>query len=199
MLQIGLVAGCVLLLIGGVCGIALNNAFTGLKQEHCAGNLRQIGIAIQIYWQDHHTYPPDFQATLLTQAILPGHFICPASSDVPASPGVRVGAPGTCSYIYVGASLPAQAKPNAIVALEDPTNHGMEGGRALFADGSVGWLGMPYIVQVLNDLQQGINPPSATTTLTPAQAAKIYDTKWKPLMPLLKSGIWRVPTTAPAK
>ena len=166
---------------------------------HCASNLRQIGQAIQLYCQDFKAYPPDLRAVVQTQQISTEVFTCTSSSDVKAPSAAALGSSGTCSYIYVGASLPLNVPPDAIVILEDPANHDMDGSNVLYADGHVVWVDFPNLAQALSDLQQGTNPPSATPALTSSQAKKLYNTKWKPLMPSLKSGVWRIPTTAPAR
>lgn len=197
MLQIGIVVGCVLLLFAGICGFAARKAVTQVNQIHCAAGLRNVAEALQFYIQDYRVRAPDLQSVLRTQSISTESFICPASSDRRAQVARAFGAPGTCSYIYVGVSLPVDARIDTVIMLEDPANHSMDGGHVVYAGGSIQWVSMPYLIQILNDLQQGLNPPSATTTLTTAQAAKIYNTKWKPLMPQLKSGVWRIPTTGP--
>ncbi len=198
MLQVGLIVGCGLILLAGTCSMALRRARSQANAVGCASNLRQIGQAIQLYWQDYHAYPPDLRAVIQTQQIGSQTFTCPASSDVRAPTGTAIGAPGTCSYIYVGIPFLAEIRPDAVVALEDPANHDMDGGNVLYGDGHVEWVALPDVVQILNDLQQGINPPSANTALTKRQATKVYEMKWKALMPRLKSGVWRIPSTRPA-
>ena len=73
-------------------------------------------------------------------------------------------------------------------------------GNVLFADGHVEFLNLPTIQHILNELNTGHNPPSSLTpTLSQAAAEKDYQTNWKPRMPQLKSGVWHIPTTQPAK
>jgi prepilin-type processing-associated H-X9-DG protein/prepilin-type N-terminal cleavage/methylation domain-containing protein len=37
---------------------ALTTAKAGARSAHCKSNLRQIGLALQLYLGDHHSYPP---------------------------------------------------------------------------------------------------------------------------------------------
>lgn len=167
------------------------------NEIHCGSNLRQISQAIMLYAQDNAgAFPPDLQTVLATQPISADVFTCPSTSDTGAKAPSGLGQPGHCSYIYVGAGLNSKSDPNCIVALEDPVNH--EGSMALFADGHVDRLDLPTVMQALNDLAIGRNPPAGSTTFTATSAKKDYEKNWKSRMPRLKSGVWMIPTTQSA-
>ncbi len=171
------------------------------NQIKCASNLRQIGQGIQLYAQANlGFFPPDLQTLAATQPLGLSVMICPSTSDqTPANIGA-ISAAGRCSYIYVGANLTSKADPSCILALEDPANHNLEGGNILFADGHVEFFVLPEFQFFLNELNAGRNPPSTQTpALSKAAAEQDYQKNWKSRMPQLKSGVWRIPTTQPAK
>jgi prepilin-type processing-associated H-X9-DG protein len=165
----------------------------------CPANLRGIGQALYLYAADHAGhYPPDLQTVFATQPVTPSKFICPSTSDAEPSSPSDLSLPNHCSYIYVGANLTTQSNPVCIVALEDPANHAMESVNVLFADGHVESFELTFLMQSLNDLAAGKNPPAFTTTFTQATARQDYNQHWKSRMPQLKTGVWLIPTTQPA-
>ncbi|HEX2974291.1 MAG TPA: hypothetical protein VHP11_18295 [Tepidisphaeraceae bacterium] len=109
---------------------------------------------------------------------------------------------GHCSYIYVGRDLTTTSSPDCVVAFEDPANHVMDGGRVLFADGHVDYVGIG-MANFVSELEQGYNPPRQSTQSV-AQLRAMYDRDWKPKLAAMKSGQWaqklpppRVATTTP--
>ena len=177
---------------------SINRDRESASQIKCASNLRSVGQAVDLYSRENAgVFPPDLQTVLATQQISAESFTCPRSSDTGAKAPSGLAQPGHCSYIYVGASLSAKSDPDCIVALEDPANHDLEGGQILFADGHVSWEDLPTVMQALNDLAIGKNPPSAAT-FTTASAKQDYRKNWQSRMPQLKFGVWMIPTTQPA-
>ncbi len=96
----------------------------------CMSNLRQIGIAIQMYENDHGVCPGSLAE--LTHYLGPSMrvFVCPASHDTTATGPTTQAAVaslttgGHLSYVYVGAGLAkAAVKPNTVLAYESVGNH----------------------------------------------------------------------------
>ena len=114
--------------------------------DHCAANLRNIGLACQIYANEHDgKFPDSFEALLQTGDIMPDYLICRGSNDTEA-PGAssaewasHLSEGGHVSYVYVGKGL-TQSVPNpqsVVVAYEPLGNHPGEGTNFVFADGRV--------------------------------------------------------------
>jgi prepilin-type processing-associated H-X9-DG protein len=168
----------------------------------CGSNLLHIGHALSWYADANGGhFPPDL-ATLFSSSKGLGMeaAICyTAPGGVLAESPAELSLPNRCSYIYVGFDLPAKPNPNCITVIEDPANHGFDGCNILYADGHVETVDLPRAMQSLNDLAAGKNPPSTTTALTAVTARQDYETNWKSRMPMLKSGVWRIPTTQPKR
>lgn len=170
-------------------------------QVMCGSNLRQLGQGLQLYAQDNGgLFPPDLQTLAGTQPIELAAMVCPSTNDSKPKNVASIGDPAACSYIYVDTGLTSKAKPDCILALEDPANHELRGGNVLFVDGHVEFILLDEIQHILNELNAGRNPPTnLSPTLSQATAEQDYQTNWKPRMPQLKSGGWRIPTTQPTK
>lgn len=166
------------------------------RQIRCASNLRQLGQACQLYASDNGSqYPPDLQTIAQTQSVPIQVFVCADSCG--KSPG-DLAKPGHCSYVYVGTGLTSKSDPGCVVALEDPANHGLEGANVLFADGHVEYMDLVPVMNILNELNAGYNPPRVTQTMpTVANAKADYEKNWKSRMAQLKTGVWRIPATQP--
>lgn len=134
-------------------------------QIRCAMNLRQIGMALQLYatFHDGH-YPDDLAVLYLSNAddLDPGDmFVCPSSNDVvptgdtPEARAASLKEPGHCSYIYLGQGLAEPVDPGRILATEPLSNHDGEGIMVLFADGHAEWFDEPKAEQLLEKLGVG--------------------------------------------
>jgi len=106
----------------------------------CAVNLRQIGIACQLYAAEHNGRHPERLSELYPDSV-PNLdvFVCPSTGDKILSPD-EIDA--KTSYEYYGAALnasPAGAPPHeAILACDKAGNH-QRGKHILYADGHVEW------------------------------------------------------------
>jgi competence protein ComGC len=135
----------------------------------CASNLRQIGLALQIYSTDHgKQYPPSFDELLLTGDIIPEAFVCPSSTGEKAEGATaqhlihNFHQPGCCNYVYAlaGPGLPASAlTARHVLAYEDMTNHDRKGMNVLYGDLSTQWLARREAEHLIAELQAGHNPP----------------------------------------
>src|SRR5665213_4345471 len=126
----------------------LGKARPEAQRIKCASNLKNIGLAIQIYAESHHGhYPATFEELLVTSDLTPDTFVCPESNDDRA-PGDTAADQAShlrdghyLSYVYVGGKLTTSASNPAsvVVAYEPLTNHHGDGINVLFADGHVEW------------------------------------------------------------
>ena len=142
----------------------------------CSSNLREISLAMSLY-ADHHggQYPDEIDGLLSTQFISPAEFVCPGSSDTPASGATptllrqNLLAGGHLSYVYCGRGQSSKSPAAVIFAFEDDFHHGSTGrpdvppaqcGRNfLFADGHVAYLPYAAANHAINELAAGHNPP----------------------------------------
>lgn len=106
----------------------------------CQSNMRQIGLAMMMYANEHGgKYPESLHEILATQDLTPDVFVCPMSANVIASdPTTRAvledfDQPGHSSYFYLGKGLTDQADPKSIVLYEPLPLH-ESGMNVLFAD-----------------------------------------------------------------
>ena len=168
--------GCLGMLVLAVAGIGtmaigLNDVMNRPNRVRCASNLKQIGMGIQLYANDHAgQFPPSFWELITSADLNPEVFICPSSPDERAS-GPTTQAllaefrkPAHCSYIYVGSALTTQSPASAVAAYEKPENHDGDGGNVLYADGSVQWLDHPELNRIIKELAAGHNPPWPPTS-----------------------------------
>ena len=164
---VGLVLSSCLVLMPAILLPSLNRAREQANRIKCASNLRQIGMAAQMYAADNKTqFPPDFQTLLQKTDLTPDVFVCPTTDHTPA-PGAsasqqaqNLGAGPHLSYAYAGSGLTSAAPPDAILAYEVPDNHGGgpgPGANFVYADGHVEWRTDAQLL--IDELKAGHNPP----------------------------------------
>src|SRR5205085_1349876 len=110
----------------------------------CGSNLRQIGLAIQMYIDDNRgRLPPDLATVMTTQDLTSEVFVCPSTADERAAgPSTQAllaefAKPGHCSYV-LASPLPKMwnaVKPAHVLAYEAAGNHYGGGTNVLFGDG----------------------------------------------------------------
>lgn len=139
------------------------------NQIKCASNLRQIGMAAQLYAQDNlrlrGPYGPGFDKLVQTQPISPEVFKCPSDS----SSGTEQLTGNPCSYIWLGQNLNVSSNPNCVLAYEPLTNHGNVGSNFLFADGHVEFIVAKDAAGIVQQLDQGKNPPKIVGSSQPSK------------------------------
>ena len=120
------------------------------RRRQCARQLREIGVAIRAYCDDHGGACPDTLASLVRVEpdLPPATLCCPDDHDTPAGGADRgaladaVAAGGHCSYVYVGRGLKrSTATAATVVAYEpaSPTTGHENGCNILWGDGHVDW------------------------------------------------------------
>lgn len=121
---------------------ALSQAREKARRIACAGNLKQIGVAMRMYEGEKEKRFPDDLATLwkndyLTTGIV---YICPSTTDTPATSADQLSSDHHCSYLYFGKGLTEVCRGHAagqtILAADKPGNH-TRFVNILFADGHV--------------------------------------------------------------
>ena len=118
-----------------VLGVVLTPAFFRAREEarksRCLGNLKQIGLAMAIYANDHDDeFPPTLNDLMPAYLTDEGFFHCPSDrSDKP-------------SYFYVPGLTAKDTRPILMVVIERGGTHA-DGRFVLFVDGHVRWLWEP--------------------------------------------------------
>jgi prepilin-type processing-associated H-X9-DG protein len=153
----GLVLGCIsplfwlldlfvvpflIVLIAG--GASFGKALETANRAKCASNMHQIGLGILLYQNDSGgEFPPDLMTLATTENLSPGLFVCPSSSDTPASSISQLQSGGHLSYNYVypGPLFVVRRLNLARTAVlyENSTDHAGDGTNILFGDGHVEW------------------------------------------------------------
>jgi prepilin-type processing-associated H-X9-DG protein len=137
---------------------ALNAAKERANRVQCASNLKQIGIGVMLYANDHRgRFPPDL-GTLVTDADLGWEaFVCPSSAGA-APPGdvrnnpqqLNAWANEHAHYVYRGANLHPGVDANTVLAHDLRHNHEEEGINILFADGRVEWFNLNAAMELID-------------------------------------------------
>jgi hypothetical protein len=126
----------------------LNRARDPYGRRPCPDRLRRIGLALQIYANEHPGRPfPETLEPLVTNGLLPADaLICPSGDG------------GQRSYVYLGGGLMPNADSDVVLAYDPPGNHGTDGCQVLLGDVSVCWYPMPTMRRVLDQVATGPRP-----------------------------------------
>ena len=93
----------------------------------CLSNLKQIGLALHMFSQDHdERFPPDLESLYDKYASDPQLFQCSTT-------------PSEMSYTYVS-GLSSTGSASWVVAYDKRANHGGDGRNVLVIDGHVKWI-----------------------------------------------------------
>jgi prepilin-type processing-associated H-X9-DG protein len=130
-----------------------------VQRAQVDNNLRQIGVALQMYVNDHKAYPPDFGPLLAEKKLPIDSFVSPhAGTKIP--PEVRRGQAdeqanwvnSRSDFVYLGAELKPGADPKSILVYERPD--GRPGMNMLFADGHIEWIDVEAARQMIEKQQK---------------------------------------------
>ena len=145
-----------------------------VKARRCPSNLRQIGLAMMMYANDHKGQLPPTPDLLIDPAgdgLAPETFVCPFSHDHAATgnttSAIRAdfALPGHNSYVFTDLTGRADDLTiDHVLAYDNPANHGGDGVNALFGDGHVEFLDAQRTAHLLSELKAGHNPPRRATT-----------------------------------
>ena len=133
--------------IRGLCPCAFARAREQARRARCMSNLKQFGLALNMYAQDHdEDFPPNL-VTLWREGHVtdPSLFFCPTPSHHPQDLAdvTDTDAAGKLisehmHYCYV-AGLKTTDPADCILAFDEGWNHGGDGANWLFIDGHVTW------------------------------------------------------------
>ncbi|HZZ43858.1 MAG TPA: H-X9-DG-CTERM domain-containing protein [Tepidisphaeraceae bacterium] len=122
---------------------SLNRARETANRVQCASHMKQIGMAIVLYCNEHKGhYPPDLGTLVITEDIGDEAFVCPDSSTPRVDPTglpleqLRARVSAASDYTYVGQNYLITGGPDDLVLYEKFSNH-TDGVNMLFSDGSV--------------------------------------------------------------
>jgi prepilin-type processing-associated H-X9-DG protein len=157
----GVVLGVVSLVAWSIGVLVLPPALIRAREQarfvQCASNLRQIGMAAQMYANQNRGFlPPTLDDVIAPSLITPQVLECPAAKGDPSKPPASSGKYGNYGYVYLGAgrriqSFGVAAASTTPLAYELPTNHGANSGliNVLYLDGHVEALQGPAAQAVL--------------------------------------------------
>jgi prepilin-type processing-associated H-X9-DG protein len=170
----GIVLGVISLLAWTVAALSLPSAFMKARRQamyvQCASQLRQIGIAAQMYAARSGGVLPMSLDDLIANGGLPAQIVtCPVARGDASKPPASSGKFGNYSYVYLGAGRKIQSirGPSFTpLAYEPPTNHAGSRGEinVLYVDGHVELVMGPAAQSILA-LTPGSSPASQSTTL----------------------------------
>jgi prepilin-type processing-associated H-X9-DG protein len=148
------IVGCsvILAILIGLCPCAFSCAMSSERGRRttCMNNLKQIGMAMNLYASDHNGKQP-IRLSSLTQYVGGDAnarlFMCPTAIRRPESAPPRLisefkAKPAYFSYDFLSTTGLVEGPVNAAidpVMCDKPGNHGEDGINILFADGHVGW------------------------------------------------------------
>lgn len=114
--------------------------------SRCMSALHQIGLACQMYAEDHSgEFPSNFWAMAPDYGGNPKAYICPASGN---TPGDISRVDQWTDFVFIP-HLCSSHPSNTVLASCPPNNHDGAGGNILFVDGSVCWYNAQEFTNVL--------------------------------------------------
>jgi prepilin-type processing-associated H-X9-DG protein len=126
---------------------ALNQARGTANQVRCANNMRQIGLAMIMYTNQHNNQFPGQLSDLINDPGAPTAqtFVCPDDTRTPPSSAstqqtiADLNSGNHCSYIYIGKGLQPSSSSDAdtVLMYEDLVLQRRNKVNVLFADGHV--------------------------------------------------------------
>ena len=144
------------------------------RRATCAGNLQQIGMALQIYANGSGgSFPDTLDALVLDGTIVPDMLVCPSSGHTVAPGKTQVEQVANLasgrhqSYVYLGKGL-TLTSGRQVLAYEPPAHHGGGGLNVLFSDGTVQFLPTATAQTAIPQLAATTQPAGAVAV--PAQA-----------------------------
>jgi prepilin-type processing-associated H-X9-DG protein len=137
---------------------SLNRARETANRVKAQNNLRQIGVAMLLYSNEHRgQYPASLgELAAATEELTPEVFVSPSSNT--AVPGQvldrrKLGewVNENSDFVYMGSGKTNAAGPEEILAYEKPDIHGGDGFNILFGDGHVEFVGRDYGMKLVNE------------------------------------------------
>jgi prepilin-type processing-associated H-X9-DG protein len=131
---------------------SLNRSREQANRIKSASNLRQIGLACQIYANEHKGKFPNELSQTLEEDITADVFVNPRTkTSLPAGlqgDALKRWVNDSSDYVYVGKGLNFQATAETVIAYEKP--EGLQDGvNFLYADGHVDWQPMPVAMELI--------------------------------------------------
>jgi hypothetical protein len=148
-------------------GPSVHRAREAGRRATCAGNLQQIGMALQSYTAANGGLFPDSLEPLVLDGTIPaGMLVCPSSHDT-AAPGAtfaeqvaNLASGEHQSYVYVGKGLTTLTPGRQLVAYEPLEHHDGQGVTALYSDFSVQFLPAAVATTAIPQIAPGAAPAS---------------------------------------
>lgn len=150
-------------LIAAIMVPSMGMARQTANQVQCASNLKQIGLAIQLYADANNgAYPDTIEELAATHSLTGAVYDCPSTSAAPPTTSSPQALAGKIEYIYVGKGMSGHIEPKTVIAYEPTSNHG-SGSNMLFADGAVDFITGARATQMIQQIKAGQNPPAAVS------------------------------------
>jgi prepilin-type processing-associated H-X9-DG protein len=142
-------------------------------RPRCATNLREMGLAIIMYANQHGgNFPDDLQALYSDQDLASDTLFCPTTppplqSNATTQQAIAAINAGRSSYIYVGKGLTVHS-PDDVVVMYEPLSDHTVGINVLFADAHVEWLELAEAKKLLARFAAGEEQVRYPPTSNPA-------------------------------